>query len=57
MRVSGHKTESIYKRYAIENREARRAALAQIDEYRAKKFGDNSGTMPESPKQVESAIN
>jgi integrase len=37
MKISGHKTESIYRRYAIENRQQRRAALAQIDEYRAKK--------------------
>ena len=48
MKVTGHKTESVYKRYAIENREQRRAALAQIDSYRAKQFGDNSGTIEES---------
>ena len=41
MKVTGHRTESVYKRYAIENREQRRAALAQVDEYRAKKFGDS----------------
>jgi integrase len=55
MKISGHKTEAVYKRYAIENREQRRAALAQIDDYRAKKFGDNSGTIEESSKQENTA--
>jgi integrase len=45
MQLSGHKTESVYKRYAIGAREQRRAAVAQIEEYRATKeqgqFGDN----------------
>jgi integrase len=50
MNVSGHKTESVYKRYAIENRERRRAALDTIDEYRAQKLGHNSGTISASPK-------
>jgi integrase len=44
MAMSGHQTESVYKRYAIGNREQRRAALEQIENYRAKKLGDNSGT-------------
>ena len=35
MKMSGHKTESVYKRYAIANRDARREALAQIEKYRA----------------------
>ena len=56
MKISGHKTESVYKRYAIENREQRRAALAQIDEYRDQKFGDNSGTIEGSPRQEEAVI-
>jgi integrase len=50
MKVSGHKTESVYKRYAIENRERRRAALDTIDQYRAQKLGHNSGTVSASPK-------
>ena len=41
MKVTGHKTESVYKRYAIETREQRRAAVAQFDSYRAKQFGDD----------------
>jgi integrase len=35
MQLSGHKTESVYKRYAISDRENRRAALDQIAAYRA----------------------
>jgi hypothetical protein len=31
MMATGHKKESVYERYAIENREERRVALAQID--------------------------
>jgi hypothetical protein len=57
MMMSGHKTESVYRRYAISNREQRRTALAQIDEYRAQKFGDNSGTIEASPKPGSSVIN
>ena len=41
MAITGHKTESVYKRYAIGGRDERRAALTQIENYRAKKFGDN----------------
>jgi integrase len=41
MMISGHKTESVYKRYAISNREQRRSALAQIDEYRSKHSGES----------------
>jgi integrase len=43
MQISGHKTESVYKRYAISNREQRRAALRQIDEYRVKQSGELRG--------------
>jgi integrase len=57
MMMSGHKTEAVYKRYAIQNREERRAALAQIEEYRAKKFGDNSGTIEGSPNQGQPVVN
>jgi len=57
MKISGHKTESVYKRYAIENREQRRAAMRQIDAYRAQKFGDNSGTTEESLKQEDAVTN
>ncbi len=45
MKISGHKTESVYKRYAIENREQRRAALGKIEAYRSEKLRDNSGTI------------
>ena len=61
MKISGHKTESVYKRYAIENRERRRAALAHIDEYRDQiASGHNShNSVTECPnvQQGESAIN
>jgi integrase len=57
MAMSGHKTESVYKRYAIGNRERRRVALAQIEDYRAKKFGDNSGTIEGSPVQDNPVVN
>ena len=57
MKVTGHRTESVYKRYAIENREQRRAALAQVDEYRAKKFGDSSGTVGSEMPQDHSVTN
>lgn len=54
MKISGHKTEAVYRRYAIENREQRRAALAQIDEYRAKKVGDKTGTDSTETQQAHS---
>jgi len=57
MKLSGHKSESVYKRYAIGNRERRRAALAQIDEYRAQQFGDNSGTIDGSRKPESPVVN
>lgn len=57
MAMSGHKTEAVYKRYAIGNRERRRAALTQIEDYRAKKFGDNSGTIEGSPMQDNPVVN
>jgi integrase len=43
MQISGHKTESVYKRYAIANREQRRAALETIEQFRAERGqnGDN----------------
>jgi integrase len=44
MQISGHKTESVYKRYAITNREQRRAALETIEQFRAERGqnGDNA---------------
>ena len=46
MRITGHKTESTYKRYAIGNMERRRAALRDIEAYRASvENGANSGQM------------
>jgi hypothetical protein len=57
MKVSGHKTESVYKRYAISNRERRRAALEQIDQYRAQNFGDKTGTIDGPGKRESSVIN
>lgn len=46
MAFTGHKKESVYKRYAIENRERGRAAIDKLDAYRAeqRKARDNSGT-------------
>ena len=57
MKCTGHLTESVYKRYAIENRERRRQALAQLDTYRAEKFGDNSGTECTKIVQPGPAVN
>jgi hypothetical protein len=57
MMPSGHKTESVYRRYAIENLKQRRAAVATIEEYGLNKFRGQNGDNPESPKQLESVIN
>lgn len=57
MQISGHKTEAVYKRYAITNRVQRRAALETIEQFRAEQKGDNSGTTEGSPKQGSSVIN
>lgn len=57
MKISGHRTEAVYKRYAIEQREQRRKALAQVDAYRAKQFGDNSGTIEPHEAEDQSVIN
>ena len=43
MAITGHKTESVYTRYAIENRERGRAALEAIDRYRAERKGAETG--------------
>lgn len=51
MKMSGHRTESVYRRYAIADRENRRAALDQIAAYRAQKFGDTSGTQSTEMQQ------
>jgi integrase len=57
MAITGHKTESVYKRYAIGDREQCRAALDHIEAYRAERlrgqFGDNS----QSSEQDASVIN
>ena len=52
MKVTGHRTESVYRRYAIENRECRRVALDQIDAYRSEKR-DSSGTVEAIPSSEE----
>jgi integrase len=36
MRLSGHRTESVYKRYAVENLDRRRAELGRMKAYRRK---------------------
>lgn len=51
MKMSGHRSEAVYKRYAIENVKNRRAALEQIAAYRAEKFGDTSGTVSTETRQ------
>jgi integrase len=56
MKISGHRSEAVYKRYAIENRENRRAALDRIAAYRAQKVGDISSTVEVAPEQEQSVI-
>jgi integrase len=56
MKISGHRSEAVYKRYAISDRVNRRAALDQIAAYRAQKFGDISGTVEGSTEHEQSAI-
>jgi hypothetical protein len=41
MKVTGHKTEAVYKRYAIENREWRQAAVNKIEVYRTARRPEN----------------
>lgn len=41
MKVTGHKTEAVYKRYAIENRERRQAAVNKIEVYRTERRPEN----------------
>jgi integrase len=57
MQLSGHRTESVYRRYAISDRENRRAALDQIAAYRAQKFGDTTGTVSTKTGQDDSVVN
>ena len=57
MQLSGHRTEAVYKRYAISDRENRRAALDQIAAYRAQKFGDTTGTVSTKTGQDDSVVN
>jgi integrase len=52
MKISGHKTESVYKRYAIENRKQRRAALATIEEFRAERASDQGQNGDKMPSAV-----
>lgn len=55
MKISGHKTESVYKRYAIENRKQRRAALATIEQFRAGQASDQGQNGDKTPSAVGSA--
>jgi integrase len=57
MQMTGHRTESVYRRYAISDRENRRAALDQIAAYRAQKFGDTTGTVSTKTGQDDSVVN
>lgn len=57
MKLSGHKTEAVYKRYAIDNREQRRAVVTQIENYRAQKFGHNTVTVEQERKTEASVTN
>jgi hypothetical protein len=41
MKVTGHKTEAVYKRYAIENRKRRQAAVNKIEVYRTERRPEN----------------
>jgi hypothetical protein len=51
MKLSGHRSEAVYKRYAISNPEQVREALAHIDQYRAEKLRHTRGTLEGSSKQ------
>jgi integrase len=56
MTLSGHKTESVYRRYAIQNREQGRAALARIEAYRAQQNGHNTDTISTEEKPEVSVV-
>ena len=50
MKVTGHKTEAVYKKYAIENRERRQAAVNvdKIGVYRTERRPENRARIRQS---------
>ena len=51
MAIIGHKTESVYRRYAIVDRASRREAAAKIDEA----MGTVLGTVPQDQAKASPA--
>jgi integrase len=56
MQITGRKTENVYRRYAIERRERRRAAMEEIVSFRAKPNGVNSGQVESENEETKPAI-
>jgi hypothetical protein len=56
LKLSGHRSESTYLRYAIGNRERGRATVAQIESYRQESFGHETGTISAIEKKNEQII-
>jgi len=57
MKITGHKTESVYRRYAIDRRERQRAAMNEIVAFRAKANGANPGQIEEETESEDSVTN
>ncbi len=56
MGMTGHKTESAYKRYAIGGSQGRRTVMDQISTRRAELNGAKSGQIAETPKPKAASI-
>jgi integrase len=52
--ISGHKTRSVFERYNIVSRNDVADAGRRLAQFHSAKVGDNSGTISESPRQVQS---
>jgi integrase len=56
MEISGHKTESVYKRYVIGNLDQRRAALEAIEQFRAGESRGQNGDNSVASKSEQSVV-